>query len=206
MAPATRHGYPLRPAESAMEPSELTRQRYGAMELPRKIEILPRKPLIAIRGNEGTPLGGIGILPDPVNAEKRAQFTARRENSMNEIRGPAKAIRQYCLWCCNGQYQEVTLCPSHTCALYPFRSGHSPFYRQDKPDGVQTNPVKAIRARCLDCTGGSFQDVAECNELCALNAFRFGRNPFRKSKTDEQRQQAREQMIAMHAARKTTND
>ncbi len=38
-----------------------------------------------------------------------------------------KAIRHYCLWCCNGSSQEVKLCPSKDiCALWPFRFGRRP--------------------------------------------------------------------------------
>lgn len=37
-----------------------------------------------------------------------------------------KAIRAKCLECCNGQRNEVRLCPITDCALYPFRFGHKP--------------------------------------------------------------------------------
>ena len=36
----------------------------------------------------------------------------------------------------------------------------------------------AIRAKCIDCSGGSKREVAKCNAYtCALHAFRFGRDP-----------------------------
>ena len=45
---------------------------------------------------------------------------------------------------------------------------------------VQQNPVKAIRAKCLDCCYGQKSEVALCpSEDCALFQFRFGKNPFR---------------------------
>ena len=56
-----------------------------------------------------------------------------------------------------------------------------------------TNPVKAIRAKCLDCCGGSYVEVEHCSiTACALHPFRFGRNPFRQNRelTDEQRESA----------------
>jgi len=38
----------------------------------------------------------------------------------------SKAIRAYCLWCCCGQSNEVRLCPSTSCPLWPFRFGKHP--------------------------------------------------------------------------------
>ena len=54
-----------------------------------------------------------------------------------------------------------------------------------------TNPVKAIRAKCLDCCCGSAANVKLCDiERCPLFAFRFGKNPYRSKRTisEEQRQ------------------
>lgn len=43
-----------------------------------------------------------------------------------------------------------------------------------------TNPVKAIRAKCLDCCCGSPKEVDLCPcPDCALYPFRFGKNPYR---------------------------
>lgn len=39
---------------------------------------------------------------------------------------PVKAIREKCLDCCCGQVKEVRLCPSETCALWPYRMGKNP--------------------------------------------------------------------------------
>ncbi len=53
-----------------------------------------------------------------------------------------------------------------------------------------TSPLKAIRLFCLDCCGGSSNDVKFCTApKCALYPFRFGKNPFRMKRelTDEQR-------------------
>ena len=39
-------------------------------------------------------------------------------------------------------------------------------------------PLKAIRAKCLDCCGGQKQEVKRCPcEDCTLRPFRFGKNP-----------------------------
>ena len=41
-----------------------------------------------------------------------------------------------------------------------------------------TNPVKAIRAKCLDCCCGNSNQVKLCPcEDCPLHPFRFGKNP-----------------------------
>ncbi len=37
-----------------------------------------------------------------------------------------KAIRAYCLWGMCGSSQEVKLCPSETCRLWPYRLGRRP--------------------------------------------------------------------------------
>ncbi len=41
-------------------------------------------------------------------------------------------------------------------------------------------PLKAIRAYCIGCSGGSRSEVARCAATdCELYEFRFGRNPRR---------------------------
>lgn len=53
-----------------------------------------------------------------------------------------------------------------------------------------TNPVKAIRAKCLDCSCDSIEEVKNCPiTSCALYPFRFGKNPYRKPReyTEEQK-------------------
>lgn len=55
-----------------------------------------------------------------------------------------------------------------------------------------TNPVKAIRAKCLDCCYGSSNEVKLCPaEDCPLHPFRFGKNPYRP---EEQRQAIAERL------------
>jgi len=39
-------------------------------------------------------------------------------------------------------------------------------------------PIKAIRANCIECSGGSLKEVRECNIInCPLWAYRMGRRP-----------------------------
>ena len=48
--------------------------------------------------------------------------------------------------------------------------------------------LKAIRAKCLDCSGGSHAEVADCRvRSCALYPFRMGKNPWRAELSAEQR-------------------
>ncbi|MEK6645572.1 MAG: hypothetical protein AABY84_02735 [Candidatus Firestonebacteria bacterium] len=48
-----------------------------------------------------------------------------------------EAIKEHCLYCMNGQRQEVNLCPSvTTCCLYHFRFGHNPNRKGIGRDGV----------------------------------------------------------------------
>lgn len=57
-------------------------------------------------------------------------------------------------------------------------------------DDRRTNPVKAIREKCIDCCGGSYSEVKLCPcTNCALYPFRFGKNPYRQRRemTDEQK-------------------
>ncbi len=53
---------------------------------------------------------------------------------------PMKAIRAKCLDCVCESAQEVRLCPSTGCPLYPYRMGHNPnrkgiggFKSEDEP-------------------------------------------------------------------------
>lgn len=42
-------------------------------------------------------------------------------------------------------------------------------------------PLKAIRARCLDCSGFHPKEVRNCGHVdCPLYLYRFGKNPRRK--------------------------
>lgn len=55
---------------------------------------------------------------------------------------------------------------------------------------IVTNPVKAIRKKCLECSAGQIKEVELCPITdCALYPFRFGKNPYRQKRilTEEQR-------------------
>ena len=45
--------------------------------------------------------------------------------------------------------------------------------------GHPESPIKAIRAKCIECSGGSMAEARLCRLThCALWAFRMGHNPF----------------------------
>jgi hypothetical protein len=45
--------------------------------------------------------------------------------------------------------------------------------------GHPESPIKAIRAKCIECSGGSMAEARLCQIThCALWAFRMGHNPF----------------------------
>lgn len=43
---------------------------------------------------------------------------------------------------------------------------------------MKLTPIKAIRAKCLDCCCGSRQEVRECKiKSCTLHPYRMGKRP-----------------------------
>jgi hypothetical protein len=120
--------------------------------------------------------------------------SATQENSYKS--SPLRAIRTHCQWCCNGKASEVALCPARRCSLWLLRSGHRPKLADIEHNAdVTLHPserrttvgelyggggavLKAIRLRCLDCSGNSLCEVRSCNfDTCPLHPFRFGKNP-----------------------------
>ncbi|WP_159728336.1 hypothetical protein [Methylosinus sp. Ce-a6] len=71
--------------------------------------------------------------------------------------------------------------------------------------GHEVTPVlSAIRAKCLDCSGGAPSETRRCLVVqCALWPFRMGANPFRAERemSDEQRAAAAERLAKARAAR-----
>lgn len=69
------------------------------------------------------------------------------------------------------------------------------------------NPVKAIRAKCLDCCGQQANEVKMCPaQDCPLYPFRLGKNPYRSSATrvytPEQIEELRQRMKHCQEVRK----
>lgn len=63
---------------------------------------------------------------------------------MAEILTPMKAIRAKCLDCMCGQANEVKLCPSEDCSLYPYRLGKNP---NIKPRELSEEQKAVLRER-----------------------------------------------------------
>lgn len=51
------------------------------------------------------------------------------------------------------------------------------------------SPSKAVRAKCIDCSGGNATEVRKCVTIhCALWPFRMGVNPFHASSASARRE------------------
>lgn len=73
---------------------------------------------------------------------------------------------------------------------------------------MEQSPLKAIRAKCLDCCCGQSTEIKNCGIVrCPLHPYRLGRNPFRtRSMTDEQKQAAAERLKSARLAKKSLNN
>lgn len=75
----------------------------------------------------------------------------------------------------------------------------------EKKTAELTSPMKAIRAKCLDCCCDQREEVKMCPATtCPLYPFRLGKNPNRKVRilTDEQRKAAAERLAKAREAKK----
>lgn len=90
---------------------------------------------------------------------------SEQEEPSTELR----AIRQKCLWCCNGSPKEVRLCPSAHCRLNPLRMG--------KRSELAPRPLRSIRAKCRECSE-KLKDIVACEvDDCPLWPYRLGKRP-----------------------------
>ena len=75
------------------------------------------------------------------------------------------------------------------------------------PTETRTHPItplKAIRLKCLDCSGDSADEVRKCViPHCPLYPFRLGKNPFRKPPTEKQMEASRANLLKLHETQKT---
>ena len=69
------------------------------------------------------------------------------------------------------------------------------------------SPIKAIKAKCLDCSADNITEVKECPvETCSLFPFRFGKNPFTKREiSPEQREAMAERLRQARLAKNNEN-
>ena len=63
-------------------------------------------------------------------------------------------------------------------------------------------PLRAIRAKCLDCMGGNAAEVRRCpSESCPLYPYRMGHNPnVQRELTAEQREAVKARLAAARIA------
>ena len=99
-----------------------------------------------------------------------------------DIPAPMPSIRKKCLWCVNGSSNEIKLCPVIDCSLHPYRFGKKPNARQRQAyTGEIPTTLASIRAKCLDCSSYSTDEVKNCMiKTCALWPYRLGKSPNRE--------------------------
>jgi len=104
---------------------------------------------------------------------------------------PRAAIRAFCRWC-NGGHPES--CTSTQCPLYALRQG-----KLTKEPSLP--PLRAIRARCLECAGSvdavractAFKPFSEAQPECPLWPHRDGKRHVSAEYRAERRGQAKKQ-------------
>ena len=67
----------------------------------------------------------------------------------------------------------------------------------NKEVSENTNVLRAIKLKCLDCSTYNINEIKECPvNKCPLYPFRLGKNPFRKKKelSEEERNKLSERM------------
>ena len=82
----------------------------------------------------------------------------------------------------------------------PMTTEFTRYKPEECPVTTKPSPVKAIRMKCLECSGGAYSEVTNCwATKCPLYVYRFGRNPFRtqviREYTEEERAAIRERLL-----------
>ena len=116
--------------------------------------------------------------------------------------------------------RAVRLCLARACPLWPFRHGHRandedraaiadqqlyPLERGSTGATFQGSALRAIRLRCIDCSGNSDFEVRACRfgpdhpTPCDLHQFRLGRNP-NINRSDEWKRAAAERLARANVA------
>jgi hypothetical protein len=135
--------------------------------------------------------GEISAKPcaNPEPETHMAQDMPQPETEATNLGTPLRALRTHCVECCNGNFAEVRACSATACPLWLFRLGRNPtaveravvadlLVHPLERTLAGSSGLKAIKRRCLDCSGNSDLAARTCPfDTCALHPFRFGRNP-----------------------------
>lgn len=72
---------------------------------------------------------------------------------------------------------------------------------------TKLTPMKAIRAKCIDCCCGDKAEVRKCVAIsCVLHPYRMGKNPYiKRTMTDEQKEAAGKRLKEAREKRNDTN-
>lgn len=114
----------------------------------------------------------------------------------HQPKSPRKAIKEFCLDCCNGSWNEVNLCCSKLCVLHQYRKGRSVNEQGEK---LKYNP-KLIKSYCLTCVE-NYPEVVNCQCTdCVFWPFRLGGSPWReKNMSEERKEKLRENLARVRA-------
>lgn len=83
---------------------------------------------------------------------------------------------------------------------------------KDAQEGNITSPLKAIKLFCIDCCGGSFQEVKKCPcKKCPLYNFRVGKKMVvserkKREMSEERKEMLRRNVAKAQAARKAKRE
>lgn len=104
----------------------------------------------------------------------------------HQPKSPRKAIREYCVSCCNDSYSETEKCTAKNCQLWGFRMSQNVVKSNDK---IYKPTAKVIKQYCLSCAE-NYPEVVSCIHTdCKLWPFRLGKSPWRERQLSEEKKQ-----------------
>lgn len=117
----------------------------------------------------------------------------------HKAKAPRKAVKEFCLQCCNGSWNEVDLCCSKSCVLWQHRKGKS----VDNCGNALKYNAKLIKEYCLSCAE-NYAEIVECKCVnCAFWPFRLGQSPWRsRVMSEERKKEAAERLKKYREKRK----
>lgn len=100
---------------------------------------------------------------------------------------------------------QIKINPKVKKVLYSAKQAEKVEFAKEVKYPKEKKPLKAIRNKCLWCSGDSKHETKLCpNEQCPLWPFRLGKNPFIiRELTEEQRAAAGERLKKAREARET---